>query len=160
MSELDFGERPNVIPWPPLIYFAAMILAGALEYALPIRNLDALLGQAPVWTGAAVLALGFVIDLVAVITLRRHGTTALPHAGSKALCTTGIFGWSRNPIYVGNTIALVGLCVLLRWSWLLLIVPGTVTAIAWLAISREEAHLSKRFGHAFTVYCERVRRWL
>ena len=160
MDHNDLEARPNRIPWPPLIYVCAFAVAAGLEYVLPFRRPDVLLALTPMWVGFGLMGIGLAIDLVAMITLRRHGPTILPNAGSKALCTTGVFAFSRNPIYIGNTIALIGLSVVLRWSWLLLTVPGTVTAVAWLAIAREEEHLSRRFGHAFRVYCERVRRWL
>ena len=157
---MDFEDRPNRIPWPPLIYLGALLVGGGLQFVLPFRNLDAVLALAPAWAGVAAMFLGLAVDLLAMITLRRNGTTILPHVGSKTLCTTGVFAVSRNPIYLGNTIGLIGLALALRWSWLLLSVPGTISAVGWLAISREGQHLSKRFGAAFLMYCERVRRWL
>ncbi len=160
MADLDFGQRPNIIPWPPLIYVGALAIAAALQYWIKFINLDALIGKIPVLAGVGLMVAGAGIDLVAMITLRRRGTTVLPHAGSKELCTTGIYGLSRNPIYLGNSIAMAGLAAALGWSWLLLLVPVVAAAVTWLAIAREEEHLSRRFGGKFKDYCAHVRRWL
>jgi protein-S-isoprenylcysteine O-methyltransferase Ste14 len=157
---MDLESRPNRLPWPPMIYAGAIVVAALLQQITPIRNLDALLGAVPGWAAVAVLVLGAAIDLAAIATLWRHGTTVLPNAGSRALCTTGVYAFSRNPIYLGNAIAMAGVALTLRWSWLLLLVPVTAAAVTWLAIEREEEHLALRFGYAFKVYCERVRRWL
>lgn len=160
MSELNLRERPNRLPWPPMIYLAALAIACGLQFWLPFRNLDRLIATAPRWSGVALMVAGAAIDLVAMLTLRRHGTTVRPHAGSKALCTTGIYGFSRNPIYLGNSLGMAGLAVALQWSWLLLLVPVVGAAVTWLAIAREEEHLLLRFGPDFKDYCNRVRRWL
>ena len=95
-----------------------------------------------------------------MLALRRHGTTIMPNAGTQVLATAGIYGLSRNPIYLGNTIALLGIALALRWSWLLLLVPVTMAAVGALAIAREERHLELRFGDAYRVYKARVRRWI
>jgi protein-S-isoprenylcysteine O-methyltransferase Ste14 len=156
----DAGSSPNAIPWPPLIYMNAMLLAWTLEGLGPWAWLDQGLATLPRSFGAIFFTLGLALDLWSIATLRRHRTTVLPHAGASALVTTGPYRFSRNPIYLGNTLALVGLAMMLRWGWLLLLVPVTVTAVSWLAISREEQHLAKRFGTQWTEYQEKVRRWL
>lgn len=160
MSELDLREKPNRIPWPPVIYVASLALAMLLQFLLPFRNLDRLLAEAPRWIGIVLMVSGAAIDFAAMMTLRKHGTTVLPNAGSKALCTSGVYGFSRNPIYLGNAVGMAGLALALRWSWLLLLVPVASAAVTWLAIAREEEHLRYRFGTAYREYCERVRRWV
>ncbi|WP_188518730.1 methyltransferase family protein [Alsobacter metallidurans] len=156
----DIGERPNTIPWPPLIYSAAMLLAWGLEQVDPFIWLDLQLRIVPEWAGVALFAIAILADLGCFIVLRRKGTTVLPNAPSKALVTTGPYRWSRNPIYVANTVALLGFALALRWGWLLLLVPVTIAAVNWLAISREEAHLERRFGQDWRDYAARVRRWI
>ena len=160
MDELDLREKPNRIPWPPVIYVASLALALILQFVLPFQNLDRLLAEVPRWIGVAMMVGGGALDLAAMMTLRRHGTTVLPNAASKALCTTGVYGFSRNPIYLGNGVGMAGLALALRWSWLLLLVPVASAAVTWLAIAREEEHLRYRFGSAHKDYCERVRRWI
>jgi len=160
MMPQQTADSPNAIPWPPLVYSSAMLAAWTLEKAQPWTWLDAGLAALPRSVGAGLFAVGLLIDLWAIMTLSRHRTTVLPHAGATALVTTGPYRFSRNPIYLGNTLALAGLALLLRWGWLLLLVPVTVTAVTWLAVSREEAHLARRFPEPWQDYAQRVRRWL
>jgi protein-S-isoprenylcysteine O-methyltransferase Ste14 len=157
---IDFKERPNNLPWPPFIYGGALLLGSGLEMLLPIEALDRILAELSVWVGIAVIICGTLVDGAAMLALRRHGTTVMPNAGTQVLATAGIYGLSRNPIYLGNTIALLGIALALRWSWLLLLVPVTMAAVVALAIAREERHLELRFGDVYRVYKARVRRWI
>jgi protein-S-isoprenylcysteine O-methyltransferase Ste14 len=156
----DYGAKPNAIPWPPLIYSAAMLVAWILERFDPWAWLDSALARVPVGVGIGLFALGLALDIWAFVMMRRAGTTVMPNAASTALVTGGPFRLSRNPIYLGNTLAMVGFALAVRWGWLILLVPVTVTAVSWLAISREEAHLERRFGEEWRAYAQKVRRWL
>lgn len=156
----DYGAKPNDIPWPPLIYTAALLLAWVLERFDAWKWLDSSLTAVPIGAGVGLFTIGIAIDLWAIFTLRKAGTTMMPNAGAKALVTGGPFRFSRNPIYLGNTIALAGFALAVRWGWLLFLIPVTVTAVTWLAISREEAHLDRRFGDEWREYAKKVRRWL
>lgn len=157
---IDFKERPNNLPWPPFIYGGALILGGGLDKFLPFKAIDRVLNELPVWAGLAIIIFGILVDGAAVLSLRRHGTNVMPNAGTQVLATAGIYGLSRNPIYLGNTIALLGIALALRWGWLLLLVPVTIAAVTALAIGREERHLELRFGSIYRDYKARVRRWV
>jgi protein-S-isoprenylcysteine O-methyltransferase Ste14 len=158
--EHDLRDKPNVLPWPPLVYSIALALAWALENWDRFTWLDEHLAQVPLAVGLSVFCIGMALDLWAFLTLRRRGTTVLPNARSSVLVKTGPYRFSRNPIYLGNTFAVIGLALALRWGWLLLLVPVTVAAIGWLAIAREERHLDLRFGTDWRDYAAKVRRWL
>lgn len=160
MMPQDAGDSPNAIPWPPLVYTNALLAAWTLERVQPWGWLEAGLATLPRGIGGTLFVVGLAVDLWAIFTLRRHRTTVLPHAGATALVTTGPYRFSRNPIYLGNTLALAGLALMLRWGWLLLLVPVTIAAVGWLAISREEAHLARRFPVEWRAYAQKVRRWL
>lgn len=156
----DLGERPNAVPWPPLIYSAALLVAWALERWDRFTWLDERLGLLPLCVGLALFTLGLLLDFWSFLVLRKHSTTVLPNAKATSLARTGPYRFSRNPIYLGNTLALIGLALALRWGWLLLLVPVTMAAVVWLAIAREENHLEIRFGAAWRDYAAKVRRWL
>ena len=155
-----YREKPNTIPWPPLVYSAAMVLAWLLERYDAFEVLDHALAVLPRWSGLAVFGAGVAVDVWAFLTLRASKTTVLPNATSTALVTSGPYRFTRNPIYLGNTVALLGFAIGLRWGWLLLLLPVTVAAVNWLAISREEEHLRLRFADEWKSYSSRVRRWL
>ncbi|KIQ96559.1 putative protein-S-isoprenylcysteine methyltransferase [Lysobacter sp. A03] len=73
--------------------------------------------------------------------------------------TSGVFALSRNPIYLGNTLLLLGLALALHWPWLLVTALVAAVSVNQLAIKREERHLAARFGPVFAEYSQRVPRW-
>lgn len=160
-GDTDFyAERPNRLPWPPMIYTGAFALAFALQETAALRILDQALAQAPRAAGFIVIVVGLAIDLAAMWALARRRTAIMPNAAASALVSDGVFAWSRNPIYLGNTVLLAGAALALRWGWLILLAPVTVIAVTRLAIEREERHLAARFGEDWRAYAARVGRWL
>ena len=74
--------------------------------------------------------------------------------------TSGPFRFTRNPIYLGNTIVMLGLSAFLDNGWFLALEFGAAIAVQRLAIRREEAHLAARFGEAWSADPARAPRWL
>ncbi len=109
-----------------------------------------------------IAAVGLGIAIAGVVAFRKRSTTVNPHSPGKtsALVTSGIYGLTRNPMYLGMMIVLVG------WSIHLGNVGATLTVVPFVAyitrfqIKPEEAILLHLFPHAFPDYCLRVRRWL
>lgn len=154
------SRRPNRVPWPPIIYFLVVLVALILHRLWP-QQLPLFL--VPHWlliVGIAAAAVGMLLDVAAMVALRRARTTILPHRGSDRLVINGVFGLSRNPIYLGNTLALIGFGFVFGSIWLL---AGALLAgvlVDRLAIRREELHLTARFGAEFAKYVQHVPRWL
>lgn len=155
-------DRPNRIPWPPLLYGGAILVAMALQRLLPLPY-PAADGALAGWLGPlgwALLAAGAGFDLSAMATMARARANILPHRAATALVESGPFAISRNPIYFGNTLMMVGAGLGFGNLWL--IVTGLVAAVLVLklAIAREERHLEALFGPAWLGYRGRVRRWI
>lgn len=110
--------------------------------------------------GLAALALGFALFGWTLLTFRQHQTTINPYKGASSLCTNGPFGFSRNPIYLGDWILLCGASLLLRTAWPLIFAPIIWAILRYGVIRHEELHLEARFGDAYRAYKLRVRRWL
>jgi protein-S-isoprenylcysteine O-methyltransferase Ste14 len=79
---------------------------------------------------------------------------------TRALVTTGIHGWSRNPIYVGLFLVYAGIAIAARSPWAFILAVPLAITIRYGVIAREEAYLEQRFGDAYRNYKARVRRWL
>lgn len=155
--KFDIAVRPNILPWPPIIYVAAALAAYGLGRLVPLVFVqDRAVGMA----GAAVLFAGVALDLWAMATMWRAKTNILPHRGADALMTSGPFRFTRNPIYLGNTIAMLGLSATFDNGWFSVLGLGAAIAVHHLAIRREEAHLAARFGEAWIAYSARTPRWL
>jgi protein-S-isoprenylcysteine O-methyltransferase Ste14 len=157
MSDLDPAERPNTVPWPPILFVGALALANLLGAILPLGMPDILFADA---IGGLMLIAAIALIGWSFLTFRAARTTVLPHRRSDALIAGGPFALSRNPIYLGEAILLAGLGLLNGSIWYWLVIPVFVIAVTRMAILREEAHLEARFGDAYRAYKARVRRWV
>ena len=147
---------------PPLVaaavaggmYAAASLLPQVLALELPQGTR---LGVALALAGA-----GACFDVAGLVAFRKAKTTVNPLTPSKsaAVVTTGVYQLTRNPMYLGLALILLGLAVYLASVWALL---GPLVFAAYITrfqIVPEERALTARFGAAYSAYRARVRRWL
>jgi protein-S-isoprenylcysteine O-methyltransferase Ste14 len=152
------GRGRPVVP-PPVL---ALLLAGVMWGIA--RQTDVL----PVdFTGrlaaAASLAIaGFLVDLVSVIAFIRARTTVNPLAPhrSSTLVVKGLYRFSRNPMYLGMLLILLGWAVLLAEPLTLVPVAIFAALIEAMQIRPEERALEEKFGEDYRAYKKRVRRWI
>ncbi len=95
-----------------------------------------------------------------MIVMTRHRANILPHRAATALVTAFPFSISRNPIYLGNTMMLIGAGFLFANLWFLVTAALAAILVTELAIKREEAHLSTLFGAKWRDYAARTPRWI
>lgn len=148
---------PNKIPWPPLILVASILGAVALGWFFPIAASTPEVGLP---LGVLCFALGVGLDFFAMRIMRRRNANILPNRAATALVTEFPFSISRNPIYLGNTLMLMGAGFLFANSWFFFAAAFSALAVTELAIKREEAHLEAMFGARWRRYAEDVPRWL
>jgi len=158
MSTIE--DRPNRLLWPPILYVAAAALAIVLNWLAPLPWVPGLVGELLFAVGWLVVAGALAIDVAATRALRRVGTTVMANRGSAHLVTGGPFSFTRNPIYVGNTMLMIGIGLIAGIVWFLLLAPLAAYATTKLAIEPEERHLEARFGKKYRDYRKTVRRWL
>jgi protein-S-isoprenylcysteine O-methyltransferase Ste14 len=145
---------------PPPIW---TLLGGAtmwlLHRFLPVLDL----WRTP-WTGLGwcLMAAAVLPMLAALNRFQRAGTTVDPRDPRKAtaLVTGGVYRWSRNPMYLGLTLLLVGWAIHLGSLSPLLVPPLFALVISRVQILPEERILSERFGDDYERYCRSVGRWL
>jgi protein-S-isoprenylcysteine O-methyltransferase Ste14 len=158
MSEID--ARPNSFPWPPVIYCIAIAVAVLLGYFVPLPWIPVPMSDILFAVGWLLVAGAIAIDVGAIRTMSRHKTTVMPHRGSAHLVTDGPFSFTRNPIYLGNTMLTFGVGLISGIAWFLPLALIAAFVTQKLAIEREEKHLYLRFGKRFRDYSKRVRRWI
>jgi protein-S-isoprenylcysteine O-methyltransferase Ste14 len=101
MTNHTEGKTAGVITRPPVLYGAALIVALALHWFWPLPIFRTSVVR---WLGIAVVALGLEVVLRVFRTMRAAGTNVDPRRPTTAIVTTGLFRFSRNPIYVGLTL--------------------------------------------------------
>lgn len=111
--------------------------------------------------GWGLVAAGLALMVAAAWRMLRHRTTVDPHGQPRALVTDGIFGLSRNPIYLGDALILIGLCLIFHAPLTVpILLPVFVAVISRRFIMVEEARLAAAFPADFAAYRSRTRRWI
>jgi protein-S-isoprenylcysteine O-methyltransferase Ste14 len=108
------------------------------------------------------VVLGGVVAVAGVVAFRKQGTTVNPMTpgATSSVVSTGIYRYSRNPMYLGFLLALAGVAVYLSHAAALVLVVAFVAYLNRYQIEPEERALLGKFGPAFAQYTSRVRRWL
>ncbi len=149
-------DKPNVIAWPPLLPGAAlagMLLLGWL-WPLTVSSYTAI-----GWIGAGPLLLGTALSTWGAQTMRKAGTNISALLPSMVLVTSGPFRFSRNPLYIADTLILLGLSLALNNLWGILALVPLCLIRHYGVILREERYLNSKFGDSYRSYCSSVRRY-
>lgn len=156
-------ETAGVVARPPLLFLGALVLGFVLDHLVRLPFPIGRIGAAH-WISAAVAGASIALGIaVFAAGIRGFTNAATPVQGTKpslALVTSGIHGWSRNPIYVGMFLIYAGLGLVVRSPWILILVLPLAVIMRYGVVGREEAYLERRFGDAYRDYKARVRRWL
>jgi protein-S-isoprenylcysteine O-methyltransferase Ste14 len=150
----------GVIARPPLLFLGALLLGLALDRLLPF--LLTMPGSGPLrWTiGGCFMLIGLALAAAGIRNFSQAATPVPTNEPTRALVTTGIHGWSRNPIYVGLFLVYGGIAIAALSPWALILAVPLAITIRYGVVAREEAYLERRFGDAYRDYKDRVRRWL
>jgi protein-S-isoprenylcysteine O-methyltransferase Ste14 len=153
------SDRANTFPWPPLLLVLAIAAALLLGRYAPLAWPG--LQDAPARiVGTAIGTTGIFLIAWAVVSLWRHGTTVMPDKSSTALVTTGPYTLLRNPIYLGEVMAMLGAAELTKNVWFIIAAFAFAILVTVLQIIPEERHLEARFGQDYRDYKTRARRWI
>lgn len=152
-----FNRANRVVLPPPLIYLLFLATGWALDWLLPLglpQNL---------WThylGWGLIDAGVVLMLWAGLLMLWQRTTVNPYGKPAKLLEEGPFRFSRNPIYLADSLIYAGIALLWGslWPWLLL--PLLIFSMQRGVIVHEERLLGELFGDDYRGYCQRVRRWV
>jgi protein-S-isoprenylcysteine O-methyltransferase Ste14 len=153
------ADVAGVIALPPLIFLRFLVAATVLEAIVPLRFLAAH-ALARYLAGAALAAGGFVMIGMGTRRFVAAGTNIPPYLPTTALVVDGIYGRTRNPLYLGTTLVYLGLSVAAGSLWAIVLVVPLLWVINVGVVGREERYLERKFGDAYRAYKARVRRWL
>jgi protein-S-isoprenylcysteine O-methyltransferase Ste14 len=106
------------------------------------------------------VAAGLGLDFWSVALFRRAGTSPLPFRPATSFVARGPYRFTRNPMYVGMTLLLAGVGLMLGRAWIALSALVGAGFLHLYAIPREERYLERTFGESYRDYRRRVRRWL
>jgi protein-S-isoprenylcysteine O-methyltransferase Ste14 len=142
---------------PPTYFFFCLIIAIALHFLLPIKQI---INSPYNWLGFLFLIIGGVLNIWADQIFKKSQTTIKPIEKPTTFIQTGPYKFSRNPMYLGVSSLLLGIGFIL----------GSVTSfvgfilfiilIEVIFIPEEEKNLQAQFGVEYEAYKQKVRRWI
>ena len=143
---------PAVMALLGIAAFGAARLLTGLSFELPLHVLVAV----------ALAFVGLALNVLPKLAFRRAGTTVNPlrPASTTHLITSGIYRYTRNPMYLGHSMILLGWALYLHNAAALVTVPAFMLYITRFQIQPEERYLSARFPDAYAAFCRQVSRWL
>lgn len=143
---------------PVVVFFVALGLLFGIHYLTPDVRYDY---PYRVTVSRLFLVAGSLIALAGIVAFRNKSTTVDPMKPAKAsqLVTHGIYQYTRNPMYLGMAMVLMGGVVRIGNPWCLLAVLFFVVYLTRFQIKPEEHALEQLFGEDYRTYCQRVRRW-
>jgi|SRR5690606_234261 len=143
---------------PPLVFLGALVVGAIVQAWAPLR----LELPTALRAGAAGLAGagGLALLAGALALFRRTGQDPKPWEPTPEIVATGVYRFSRNPMYVGMALLLLALGLALANAWIVALVPTALAVVYWTAVRHEEAYLERKFGAAYEAYKARTRRWL
>ena len=148
MLELRASSRDRSLLFP-----AALLLGFGLDHLLRLPFPISRIGH---WTSATVagslILIGVAVFAAAARGFSRAETPLPTNRPARALVTTGIYRWTRNPVYLGFFLVYGGIGIVARSPWILILAPPLAITIHYGVVVREEAYLEKRFGDAFRNY--------
>lgn len=153
MSALELKVPPLVV----LAFVAALMWLGsqaapAAGFPVPARQALAL--------GLAAVGIGTAVAGVASFRIAKTTVNPLHPAAASALVTSGVYQLTRNPMYLGALILLIGWAAFLQNALGFFLLPSFVLYLNRFQIGPEEKALTALFAPEFAAYCARVRRWL
>jgi protein-S-isoprenylcysteine O-methyltransferase Ste14 len=148
----------GVLVPPPFVYLGAIAAGLVLQHFVPLSLLPGNLAARS--AGGVLILFGLAFSVAVVRRFGRAGTPVTPRKQTRRLVVTGPYRWSRNPDYLGQTLATAGLGLLLASGWVLIALVPALLLVRVGVIAREERYLERRFGEDYRAYRRRVRRWL
>ncbi len=114
----------------------------------------------PAAGGAILLGAAAWLLVTAFRTFRRHDESLLVHKPTRRLVASGLYRWSRNPVYLAFLVFIAGIGCAANSAAILLAVLPAFAALNAYTIPHEEAYLRRKLGDAYNEYAAQVRRWL
>src|SRR5215471_3736356 len=154
----DRADAAQVIIRPPLAWGLAVIAGLALNWLAPLPLLPADLPAG--WLGAMVFVFALALFACAIVAITRTGSNVPTNLPTTTVVESGPYRFTRNPIYLGMLLGLIGLAIAFDSLWLLVMLVPFALVIRYGVVAREEAYLERKFGDVYRGYSSRIRRWL
>lgn len=142
---------------PPLIFIIGMVIGYVIHYKFPISLEESIYMNL---FGKFLITVAIIILSYVLYLFFKAKTHIEPWKPTSAIISTGLFAYSRNPIYAAFCVATVGLGLVFNNMWMVVSFIPSAIFVYHIAIKKEEQYLENKFGDEYLLYKQNVRRWL
>ncbi|HEY6753748.1 MAG TPA: isoprenylcysteine carboxylmethyltransferase family protein [Pseudolabrys sp.] len=153
------GDHPNIVIFPPVILATTVVLGCMLQWLLPLGVLAGIGQTWRVAIGCILVVAGISLAAAGRRVLTGLGTNVSPLRPTTALATGGVYQWTRNPLYTGGTLIMLGIALVFALDWLVLLIVPSVLILHFGVVTREEQYLEQKFGDSYRQYKASVARY-
>lgn len=154
----EHKDHADVKIHPPILTIIFITIAYIAKWTIP--GIPFVVPDAFRNVGFGLIVVGFLLGIAALIEFMKARTTVDPHGSVSSIVTSGIYRFTRNPIYLGFMFMLIGVPLAGGAYWGVILAPLFRYFMNSLVIEREETYLERKFGEAYISYKSGVRRWL
>jgi protein-S-isoprenylcysteine O-methyltransferase Ste14 len=143
-----------------VVFGVPFLVAIILQLAAPIHFPKGLFMPARILAGVILIAVGIYIVVLARREFILYSQPTDPGLSTTRIITTGVFSYSRNPLYLGGIFFLTGVSLVFNLPWALILLVPSIVACHYILIAPEESYLRAKFGEQFQAYAAAVHRWI
>lgn len=142
-----------------VVFGLPLLLAFVLEWLFPLGFFEALPALVLYLGGALLIVIAVSVIVSARREFARHEQPTDPGQVTSQMITSGLFAISRNPLYLGAALFVLGVSLLAQLSWMLILFIPMLLLCYEVLIRPEERYLLQLFGEEYRSYTRRVKRW-
>ncbi|MBW9270954.1 MAG: isoprenylcysteine carboxylmethyltransferase family protein [Candidatus Thiodiazotropha sp. (ex. Lucinisca nassula)] len=150
-------DHVDVIMPPPVIHIVSIGLGGVIGNYVPMPLPHWVVLQ---WIGVMLSLAAIAITLWGMGEFRASRNPVAPIRPVNRLMVSGPYRFTRNPLYLSLILLQLGLALVFRNGWMVVLLLPVVVIVHYYVVIREEAYLLRRFGSDYQTYQARVRRWI
>ena len=160
ITAVHFGaEDKTDFLMPPLaLFYFYVVFANAFHFPAVSRQ-EFFQSAVVAWSGVLLCLAGLVLLFLSLVSLGESFRVGIDQEHPDKLITTGLFAFSRNPIYVAFGLVLLGQFLVFP-NWIPLVYMVAAIGVIHRQVLREEEFLREHYGQEYSDYCGRVRRYL
>lgn len=155
MSEKS--DNPGIVTHPPVFYIAATLFGLGFDYLIPLSfGFD---GMAEI-ASIVIFIIGMIILVLGFKMFTTDKQSPSVHEPTSAVYQSGVYAYSRNPIYLGVMLWVIAGALFFDKVWIMIMVLPLILIMNKIVIEKEEAYLQEKFGDDYSAYKNKVRRWI
>jgi protein-S-isoprenylcysteine O-methyltransferase Ste14 len=143
-----------------VVFGVPFLLSIVLHLLVPFSLLQGILMKALIPAGVVLILIGISFIVLARHEFAQYGQPTDPGHPTSKVVETGVFAISRNPLYLGSAIVILGIALAMNILWTLVTLIASIIVCHYVLIIPEEKYLAEKFGEDYENYTATVHRWL